>query len=67
MSNRDLSCEPVYKSCRNAVHSCAPRLPIMQATTTEREQENGQLVNPCRSPSITDPGNEQYKYAQYLV
>jgi len=38
-------------------------------TTTKREQQNGQLVNPgpIHSSSITDTGNEQYKYAQYLV
>ena len=35
--------------------------------TTERGHQNRQLVNPFYSPSITDEGNEQYKYAQYRV
>jgi len=35
--------------------------------TTEREQTIGQYINPFYSPSVTDDGNEQYKYAQYKV
>ena len=35
--------------------------------TTKREHQSGQLVNPFYSPSTTDDGNEQYKYAQYKV
>ncbi|KAI0300798.1 alpha-ketoglutarate-dependent sulfonate dioxygenase [Russula brevipes] len=31
----------------------------------KREQRNEELINPFYSPSITDDGNEQYKYAQY--
>jgi sulfonate dioxygenase len=33
----------------------------------KRDQKNGQLINPFYSPSFTDDGNEQYKYAQYKV
>jgi sulfonate dioxygenase len=35
----------------------------MAATTSK----NGPLINPFYSPSFTDDGNEQYKYAQYKV
>jgi hypothetical protein len=36
-------------------------------TAAKREQKNGQLINPFYSPSFTDDGNEQYRYAQYKV
>jgi sulfonate dioxygenase len=34
-------------------------------TTAKQERMTGQLINPFYSPSFTDDGNEQYKYAQY--
>jgi hypothetical protein len=36
-------------------------------TTAKQERMTGQLINPFYSPSFTDDGNEQYKYAQYKV
>src|SRR5229473_2293506 len=36
-------------------------------TAVKRRQTNRQLINPFYSPSFTDDGNEQYKYAQYKV
>lgn len=34
-------------------------------TAAKQERKNGHLINPFYSPSFTDDGNEQYKYAQY--
>ena len=36
-------------------------------TTTEQKPQSNLLVNSFYSPSLTDEGNEQYKYAQYRV
>ena len=36
-------------------------------TAAKQERKNGHLINPFYSPSFTDDGNEQYKFAQYKV
>jgi hypothetical protein len=36
-------------------------------TAAKQERKNGHLINPFYSPSFTDDGNEEYKYAQYKV
>lgn len=59
----------VYITWRVTIHRINIELPSMAAiTAAKREQKNEHiLINPFYSPSFTDDGNEQYKYAQYKV
>jgi hypothetical protein len=66
----DLSCNTVYNLTfleYPTHHTDLIFLTMTPIATEKQEPKNKQSFNPFYSPSITDDGNDQYKYAQYKV